>query len=232
MVVPSMSTPPKASLPRAIVGWEFVLSKTWRPLSVISHCGFLPPFPKNVCAWQASQSRGRFETYRHRLAWGQVLGRGGMPGSGRSGFWSSGGYFPILSICIFCILYPHFLAFFVCGEAQTMEWSVLLLLLLLFLLALLLYYRIYARYRKTYKNKSVDTSDIGYCAKFQPIVTCIFAKNRQKRFCNFLTILRFLPLWPQKRPQNSNLTWCAQHNLGLPDLFYFIIFFVRSLYVP
>ncbi len=85
--------------------------------------------------------------------------------------------------------------FFVCGEAQTLEWSVLLLLLLLFffLLALLSYYRIYARYRKTYKNKSVDTKDIRYCAKFQPFVTSIFAKNLQKTILQFFAILRFLP---------------------------------------
>ncbi len=116
--------------------------------------------------------------------------------------------------------------FFVCGEAQTMEWSVLLLLLLLFffffLLALLSYYRIYERYRKTYKNKSVDTSDTRYCAKFQPFVTSIFAKNRQKRFCVFSRFRGFLPFWPLKWPQNSNLTWSAQHNLGVPDLFCFI----------
>ncbi len=81
------------------------------------------------------------------------------------------------------------LSLFVCGEAQTLDWSVLLLLLLLllllFLLALLSYYRIYAQYRKTYKNKSVDTKDLRYCAKFQPFVSCIFAENCQKRFCNF-----------------------------------------------
>ncbi len=45
------------------------------------------------------------------------------------------------------------------------------------LAASLSYYRIYARYRKPYKNKSVDTSGIRYCAKFQPFVTSIFAKN-------------------------------------------------------
>ena len=68
---------------------------------------------------------------------------------------------------------------FVCGEAQTMEWPVLLLLFFFFffLLALLSYYRIYARYRKTYENKSVDASDTRYCEKFQPFVTSIFAKN-------------------------------------------------------
>ena len=65
---------------------------------------------------------------------------------------------------------------FVCGEAQTIEW----LLLLLLLLVLLSYYWIYARYRKTYENKSVDTSDIRYQANFQPSVTSIFAKNCRK----------------------------------------------------
>ncbi len=62
----------------------------------------------------------------------------------------------------------------------------LLLLFFFLLLALLTYYQIYARYRKTYTNKSVDTSDLRYCAKFQPFVTSIFAKNRKKRFCDFL----------------------------------------------
>ncbi len=107
-----------------------------------------------------------------------------------------------------------------------------MLLLLLFLLALLLYYRIYGRYRKTYENKSVDTSDIRYCAKFQPFVTSIFARNCKKRFCNFLQFCVFLLFWPLKWPQSSNLTWSAQHNLGVPNLFYFITFFVRSLSVP
>ncbi len=31
--------------------------------------------------------------------------------------------------------------------------------------------------QKNYENKSVDTSEIKYCAKFQPSVTSIFAKN-------------------------------------------------------
>ncbi len=41
------------------------------------------------------------------------------------------------------------------AKPRPWEWSMLLLLLLFFffLLALLLYYRIYARYRKTYKNE-------------------------------------------------------------------------------
>ena len=75
--------------------------------------------------------------------------------------------------------------FIVCGEAQTMEW-LLLLFLFFFLLALLLYYRIYARYRKTYKNKSVDTSEIRYCAKFQASLTSIFANKFPKTILHFL----------------------------------------------
>ncbi len=31
--------------------------------------------------------------------------------------------------------------------------------------------------QKTYKNNKVDTSDTRYCAKFQPFVTSIHAKN-------------------------------------------------------
>ena len=45
---------------------------------------------------------------------------------------------------------------------------------------------------RTYKNKSVDTSDIRYCAKFQPFVTSNFAKNGQKRFCEFLRFWNFV----------------------------------------
>ncbi len=100
---------------------------------------------------------------------------------------------------------------FVCGEAQTIEW----LLLLLLLLVLLLYYWIYARYRKTYKNKSVDTSDIRYRANFQPSVTSIFAKNCRKWFCIFFAILQILLFWSSKWPQSSNVPdtpnitwWC------------------------
>ncbi len=89
--------------------------------------------------------------------------------------------------------------FFVCGEAQTMEWWWwFFLLLLLLLLALLSYFWIYARYRKIYKNKSVDTSEIRYCAKFQTSVTCIFTKKCQKHFCMFLSCKHNLPFLPSK----------------------------------
>ncbi len=67
------------------------------------------------------------------------------------------------------------------------EWLVFLFLFLL-LLALLSYYGIYARCRKTYNNKSVDTGETRYCTKFQPFVAIIYAKNCQKQvciFCNF-----------------------------------------------
>ncbi len=96
-----------------------------------------------------------------------------------------------------------------------MEW---LVLFMFFLLVLLLYYRIYARYRKTYENKSVDTSNTRYCAKFQPFATSTYAKNCQKQFCIFL------PFWLSKWPQNSKSTWSSQHNLWVPHHFYFIIF--------
>ncbi len=59
------------------------------------------------------------------------------------------------------------------------------------LLALLSYYQIYARYRKTYK--SIDASDIRYCAKFQLCVTSIFVKTCQKNNFAFFAISHFLP---------------------------------------
>ncbi len=61
---------------------------------------------------------------------------------------------------------------------------VLLLLLLLvgdtFVLSVL-----WSLQKNLYKNKSVDNSDIRYCVKFQPFLTSVFAKNRQKRFNDF-----------------------------------------------
>ena len=82
--------------------------------------------------------------------------------------------------------------FIVCGEAQTMEWLVLLFFFFFFFfLALLSYCQIHARYRKTYENKSVDTSDIRYCAKFQPSVTNNFAKKCKNWFRDFV-FLAFL----------------------------------------
>ena len=67
---------------------------------------------------------------------------------------------------------------------------VLLLLLLLVVGATFVLSDLYT-IQKNFKNRSVDTSDIRYSAKFQPNVTCNFAKNRQKQFCNFFAILRF-----------------------------------------
>ncbi len=77
------------------------------------------------------------------------------------------------------------------------------------------------------KNKSIDTSETRYCAKNQPFVTSIFAKGWQKQFCIFCI---FFSSWLTKWPQNSNLFWSAQHNSGVPDLFYKS--FVQLLFVP
>ncbi len=40
----------------------------------------------------------------------------------------------------------------------------------------------------------------------------------------FFTILHFWAFWPPKWPPNSNLTWSAQHTLGVPNFFFFDLF--------
>ena len=66
---------------------------------------------------------------------------------------------------------------------------VIVVLLLLLLLGATFVLLDLSRYRKTYKNKSVYSSDKRYRAKFQPLVaSSIFAKNCQNDFtifCNF-----------------------------------------------
>ncbi len=42
----------------------------------------------------------------------------------------------------------------------------------------------------------------------------------------------FLPFWPPKRFQNSNLTWSSHHNLGVPDIFCFLKFLIWPLLGP
>ncbi len=93
-----------------------------------------------------------------------------------------------------------------------------------------LYLLYQASYKNIYENKVVDTSVKGYCAKFEPNTTSTFA-TRHKKILVFLGFGIFAPFWPQNWPQNSNLTWSTQHNLGLPNLFVFI-FFVRALHMP
>ncbi len=46
------------------------------------------------------------------------------------------------------------------------------------------------------------------------------AKNNLSVFHNFT----FCSFWPPKWPPNSDLTWSAQHNLEVPNLFNFMIF--------
>ena len=41
----------------------------------------------------------------------------------------------------------------------------------------------------------------------------------------FFAILCFLPFWTSKWPENSNLTWFAQYDLRMLNLFYFIFFY-------
>ena len=85
-----------------------------------------------------------------------------------------------------------------------------------------------SRYRKTYKNKSVYSSDIRYCAKFQPLVaSSIFAKNCQNDFtifCNFAVFFAFfdfkndlkIQIWPDP----PNIIWGCPIFLGLKHFLY------------
>ena len=80
-----------------------------------------------------------------------------------------------------------------------------------------------------HKNKSADTVEKRYYAKFHPFVTCIFPKNRQKRFhifCDFAFLCLFdiqnelkIQIWPDP----PNIIW------GCP--FFYFIFFTTTLCV-
>ncbi len=94
----------------------------------------------------------------------------------------------------------------------------LLLLLLLLLFNLLCIIIKTTSYKNLYK-KVVDPSKKGLCAKFEPDMIGTFAKNCQELFIVFSQFSRFWCFWPTKWPPNSNLTWSAQHNLGVLDLF-------------
>ena len=83
---------------------------------------------------------------------------------------------------------------------------------------LLSYYRIYTRYRKSYRNKIVDTSDTRYCAKFQPFVTSNNANNCKKQFCIFCNFALFASL-TLKMTSKFKCDLIYRHNLGVPDLF-------------
>ncbi len=56
--------------------------------------------------------------------------------------------------------------------------------------------------------------------------------NVFKRFTDFLSDLRSWPFLTSEWPQNSNLTWSAQHNFGVPEIFKFMKFSVRALLGP
>ena len=70
------------------------------------------------------------------------------------------------------------------------------------------------------KTKCLDIGEIRECAKLQLFVTTTSAKICQNSFYGFLSFTIF----GQKWHQNSNLTWSAQHNLGMIFLFNFISF--------
>ena len=56
--------------------------------------------------------------------------------------------------------------------------------------------------------------------------------QRLAKFQAILSDLRFWPFVTSKWPQNSNLTWSVQHNLGVPEIFNFIKFSVWALLGP
>ena len=88
--------------------------------------------------------------------------------------------------------WPISLSVFVCGEAQTMEHSMLLLALLWF------------SEKCTFGQNLRKKDKVSY-GIFQKFVTSIFAKNcqRNQRF------LIYLSIWPPKWPQI--LIWCFPH---------------------
>ena len=70
------------------------------------------------------------------------------------------------------------------------------------------------------------TEDFKRLAKFKGL--CQKAPKKSP----ILSDSRFWPFLTSKWPQNSNLTWSAQHNLGVPEIFNLIIFFVWALLRP
>ncbi len=89
----------------------------------------------------------------------------------------------------------------------------------------------------------------GYCATINKnrLTSTTCGKELQKTFKDWQRLkglyqkvpkksissdLRFWPLSTSKRPQNPNLTWPAQHNLGVPKIFNSIKFSVRALLRP
>ncbi len=70
---------------------------------------------------------------------------------------------------------------------------------------------------------------------FQNGENCIkrnFSQKSSKTIVKFWAILRLSPFWPPKWPQILNLTWSARHDLGVPELFDFMNFFIRPLFLP
>ncbi len=59
-----------------------------------------------------------------------------------------------------------------------------------------------------------------------------YCQKLPKTILLFFVILRFFCFSTPKRPQNSNLTWSAQHNLRVPKLFYLMNFSIRPLVWP
>ncbi len=121
---------------------------------------------------------------------------------------------------------------FFCLRRSPDHGTVDVVVVLLLLLGGLLWFRFFSRYWNLYKITFVDNNEVTNRANLQPVVASTFAKRSQKRFCNFLQFCGFLTFWPAKWPQNSNLTSSTHHNLGVPDLFDFIIFFVWPLLLP
>ncbi len=53
-----------------------------------------------------------------------------------------------------------------------------------------------------------------------------------KKDCEIWSNFVLFIFWPLKWPPNLNLTWSAQHNLGVPKLFDFMIFFIHTFFLP
>ena len=82
------------------------------------------------------------------------------------------------------------------------------------------------------KNKVLRPAARNY-RRFSMIdkVSKDFIKKVPKRFTDLEQFV-FWPFLTSKWPQNSNLTWSTQHNLGVPKIFNFIKFSVWALLRP
>ncbi len=90
----------------------------------------------------------------------------------------------------------------VCGEAKTMEQSMLLLL------GFRRYFEIQksSQFWKTYETKVVEHGEIWHYMRIFRTMWPEFLSKIAKNIWRFYKFLRFLPIWLPKRRQNLNLT--------------------------